>query len=174
MAVLELAILFERENIYEHKFYNSTAEVKLDESIRDNLMQAVVGLSEQAFNDEVKKFCIANYSILMITDKIGIPGEEEEEKPIRMYAIAENGINEKKVMSCMEDAMFQFLNRFSRYDIMQKDMKKFVEFSERFNKIFSEVIESDFIDEKAVENIENLRKMNSRLDKVRLSSNLDY
>ena len=69
MAVLELSILFDGVNIYEHKFYNSTSEVKIEDDVRDNLMQAVVGLSQQAFNDEVKKFCFGDYVVLMLSEK---------------------------------------------------------------------------------------------------------
>ncbi len=168
MAILELSILFDGKNIYEHKFYSSISSVKIDDSVRDNLMQAVVGLSEQAFNDQVKKFCIAEYAIMMKTDTISVPGEDDHEIPIRMYIIAENETtNEKKVLSLMETAMFQFLNRFSFFDIMNKDTTKFVEFSDRFNKIFKDVIEDSYISDDLIKNNKSLKMMENRLGDLR-------
>ena len=176
MAVLELSILFDGKTILEHQFYNSTSEVRLNEDIRSNLMHAVVGLSQNAFQDEVKKFHIAEYIIMMCTDEIEIPGKEQVEKmPIRMYVIAiSDSVNEKKVMKLMENAMFQFLNRFSYFDLIQDDPSKFFEFKERFNTIFHEVIEIIDHRDEEIKDAQKMRKMQNQLGNLRNHSNLGF
>ena len=77
------------------------------------------------------------------SDEIEEPVNPDKKIPIRMYVIADHVNGDKaKIQKLMKDAMFQFLNRYSRVDIIEKNRKLFVDFSPRFNKIFKGVVEA--------------------------------
>ncbi|UYP47420.1 hypothetical protein NEF87_003705 [Candidatus Lokiarchaeum ossiferum] len=100
-----------------------------------------MGLSENAFNDSIENFAVGEFQITMITHEIEKPGTEEL-LPIRMYSIAEKDTNKEKVKEVMNEALLQFLNRFSRFDIFQMNKELFKEFLDRFDKIFKGLIET--------------------------------
>ena len=149
MSILETTILFEGETLLNKKYYSKTSKKVLDKKNRDNLMNAILGLSSQAFDDEIKSFVVGDYSIAMIKQEIDDLITSGKKIPIRMYSIVENGYKQKELHVLMEDALFQFTNRFSRIDIFTKDQFNFVEFIDRFDKIFASFIEKE---DKSVEN----------------------
>ncbi len=149
MSILETTILFEGETLLNKKYYSTTSKKVLDKKNRNNLMNAILGLSSQAFDDEIKNFVVGDYSIAVIKHELDALNNPGEKIPIRMYSIVENGYKQKELHVLMEDALFQFTNRFSRIDIFTKDQSKFVEFTDRFDKIFASFIEKE---DKSVEN----------------------
>ncbi|MHA1583622.1 MAG: hypothetical protein ACTSWL_00075, partial [Promethearchaeota archaeon] len=48
--------------------------------------------------------------------------------------------NEKSVNKSMQEAIFQFLNRYSWNDIHELKLKKFSKFGKRMDKIFGDLI----------------------------------
>ena len=149
MSILETTILFEGETLLNKKYYSTTSKKVLDKKNRDNLMNAILGLSSQAFDDEIKNFVVGDYSIAITKQELEGLTNPEEKVPIRMYSIVENGYKQKELHALMENALFQFTNRFSRIDIFAKDQAKFVDFIDRFDKIFASFIEEE---EESVEN----------------------
>ena len=168
MAVLELYILVDGQNIVEHAFYNTGGEVKLKKEVRDNLMNAIVGLSANAFNDEIKNFSLGNYFIMVDSEEIEEPVNPDKKIPIRMYVISENINGDKlKIQKLMKDAMFQFLNRFSRVDILEKNRTLFVDFSPRFNKIFKDVVEASFANSLNLDKVRHVAKQEKRMQQMK-------
>ncbi|MCK5342387.1 MAG: hypothetical protein KAR20_03235 [Candidatus Heimdallarchaeota archaeon] len=166
MSILETTILFEGETLLNKKYYSTTSKKVLDKKNRDNLMNAILGLSSQAFDDEIKNFVVGDYSIAMIKRELEDLHDSGKKIPIRMYSIVENGYKQKELHVLMEDALFQFTNRFSRIDIFTKDQTKFVEFMDRFDKIFASFIEKE---DKSVEN--EVKEMNAARHYSKISSN---
>ena len=101
----------------------------------------MLGLSENAFNDSIENFAVGEFQLTMISQDIEEPGTENM-IPIRMYSIASKGDNKDKIKSAMIETLTQFLNRFSRFDIFQKNSELFKEFLDRFDKIFKGLIET--------------------------------
>jgi hypothetical protein len=143
VSILETTILFQGETLLNKKYYSKTSKKVLDKKNRDNLMNAILGLSSHAFDDEIKNFVVGDYSIAIIKRDLDALNNSGEKVPIRMYSIVENGYNQKELHVLMEDALFQFTNRFSRIDIFTKNQTKFVEFMDRFDKIFASFIEKE-------------------------------
>lgn len=100
-----------------------------------------MGLSANAFNDSIENFAVGDFQITLITQEIEQPGTETK-VPIRMYSIASKGTNKEKVKEVMNEALSQFLNRFSRFDIFQMNKELFKEFLDRFEKIFKGLVEN--------------------------------
>ncbi|MHA1584032.1 MAG: hypothetical protein ACTSVU_03010 [Promethearchaeota archaeon] len=170
MAILELYINFNNQNLVDHKFYSVSSKKVLDSKIRDNLLSAVVGLSQNAFNDEIQKFSVGNHEILIIKEDLENLENSDQKIPIRMYSIVEKGTNRKTVLNLMNDTMFQFLNRFSRIDIFSYNKTLFLEFNERLNHIFHQVIdreEWESLTEDDVKEAANSRRINESYQRAR-------
>ena len=139
VVILESSILFQGETLLEVLFYSERSTKFIEKSARNALLQAVVSLSENAFNDEIENFSVGDYSIIMISEKITDLSENGKVVPIYLYCISQNGTNKVKLKSLMHEAISQFLNRFSLFDIMRKNKEIFSEFIERFEKIFADL-----------------------------------
>ncbi len=139
MVILESSILFQGETLLEVLFYSERSAKFIEKSARDALLQAVVNLSEAAFNDEIENFSVGDYSITMITERIADFSEARKVVPIYLYCISQNGTNRVKLKSLMHEAISQFLNRFSLFDILHKKKEVFSDFIERFEKIFADL-----------------------------------
>src|SRR6056297_3659244 len=137
MTVLETAITFQGKTLVEREFYD--ADDVLDHNIRNSLLQAISGLADEAFGDEIQNFTLGEHSIILITREIEEPINPDNKQNLQMYAIVEKDTDEKTVKKCMEDAMNQFLNRFSVNYIFQKKTRKFRKFPKRLDKIFQDL-----------------------------------
>ncbi len=155
MGLLEVAIMFRDSVLSQQKFYLNDKDIVLDEDIRDQMLAAVVSLSTNAFGDEIQNFSINNFMILFSNSKFPSLEDPKQECTIRIYGIATKDTNLKALALTLEDALFQFVNRYSRIDIANKNMKKFQEFTDRFEKIFKDYIEV----EKKVDKLEESKKM---------------
>ena len=164
MGLLEVAIMFRNTVLSEKKFYLNDKDVVLDEEIRDQMLDAVVSLSTNAFGDEIQNFSINNFVILFANAQFPSLEDPEHECTIRMYGIATKDTNMKALSATMEDALFQFVNRYSRIDIANKNLDKFQEFTDRFEKIFKDYIivekeeEDIFEDQKKMRRQQNMRE----------------
>jgi hypothetical protein len=168
MVVLELYILVDGQNIVEHAFYNTSKEVKINKEVRDNLMNAIVSLSANAFNDEIKNFSLGDYFIIVDNNEIEEPINPDKKIPVQMYVIAENVNGDKlKIQKLMHEAMAQFLNRYSRVDILEKNKNLFVDFSPRFNKIFKNVVEASFASSLNLDKVRHTAKQEKRMQEMK-------
>ncbi|MHA1519801.1 MAG: hypothetical protein ACTSRK_06415 [Promethearchaeota archaeon] len=140
MGLLEVAIMFRDSVLSQKKFYLDVKDIVLDEEIRDQMLAAVVSLSTNAFGDEIQNFSVNNFMILFSNAKFPSLEDPERECTIRIYGIATKDTNLKALALTLEDALFQFVNRYSRIDIANKNMLKFQEFTDRFEKIFKDYI----------------------------------
>ena len=138
MAILETTISFQGDPLIERAFY-STDDV-LDKNIRNALLQAITGLAQEAFNDAIQSFTLGDYSIVLISHEISEPINPTNKVPLMMYCIVEKNTDEKAIKQCMQDAVTQFLNRYSLNDIFEKKTKKFKDFPDRLSKIFKDLI----------------------------------
>ncbi|QEE17941.1 hypothetical protein DSAG12_03779 [Promethearchaeum syntrophicum] len=152
MTILETAILFKGISLSETYFYSS--EDVLNQKDRNVLTEAVIALAKSAFDDKIQNFSIGEHKILIKLKDLKIlkaTDEENEQKdhlqliepqknpPLVIYCIVEKDTNQKQVNMCMDDAIIQFLNRFSVYDITTKDASKFKKFNKRLKIIFQEL-----------------------------------
>ena len=82
--------------------------------------------------------------------------DPEQECKIRIYGIATKDTTNLKLLSAaLNDALFQFVNRYSRIDIQNKNLDKFAEFKSRFEKIFRDFI----VKEKKEDILKTAKKM---------------
>ncbi|MHA1776398.1 MAG: hypothetical protein DRO88_08480 [Promethearchaeia archaeon] len=148
MAILELAILYQNNPLFEKQFY-STSNV-LDKKIRNSLLQTISGVINEAFGEEIQSFSLGKYTITVLTHPLGDPDNSPSNldkshnnsalKPLMMYCIVDQNSDDKIVLKTMKEAMLQFCNRFSVYDISQNKVKKFKKFDKRLDKIFGDLI----------------------------------
>ncbi len=144
MAILEVAILFNMETMLESQFYET--EDVLDRRIRNSLLQAISDLASEAFGEEMQSFSLGDYSIVFISHQLGALKAEDDientvqEEKITMYCIVNKNTDEKIVIKSMNDALFQFTNRYSMNDLYNRKLKKFRKFEKRLEKIFGDLI----------------------------------
>ena len=138
MAILETGILFDNEVLVETKYYDSGNMI--DKNIRNSLLQALTGFAKDAFQDEVQSFTIGDYKILNVGRDVQNPSDNSQHDRLVMFAIIEKNMDEKVVKSSLNEAVTQFLNRYSLNDIYKKQAKKFRDFPERLQKIFKDLI----------------------------------
>lgn len=146
MALLETAIFFQGENLIEQSYYLNKYDKIFDEKQKNSLFDAISSLASNAFGDNINSFSMGEHIVYLSTKTIEIPNKSDDSKlsiPIVMYCIAEKETNKKQLQERMEDALFQFINRFSYFDIINKDKEKFKDFSERFKKIFKGLIKTE-------------------------------
>ncbi len=139
MSVLETAVFFQGQTLLEKQFYAKKEQEMIPG--RTNLIKAITNMAENAFGDEIKNFSVGDHEILLKSCEIDPVDENSTAKmPIYMYAIAEKNINRKAVEESLDAALFQFTNRYSTHDILEKEKSKFQEFVGRFDKIFKGLI----------------------------------
>lgn len=144
MAILEASILFQSDSVLETQFYET--EDVLDRKIRNSLLQAITDLTSEAFGEEMQSFSLGEYSIVFISHKVGVSTDEDNsenitnEERIMMYCIVNKNTDEKIILKSMNDALFQFTNRFSMDDLYHRKLKKFKKFEKRLEKIFGDLI----------------------------------
>lgn len=144
MAILETAILYKDKPLSEVQFYSS--DEFLSHETRNGLLSAVVNLVTTAFDDEIQNFSIGGHTILVILkDLIGDDDDVEDEDkiidrkinpPLGIYCIIDKESNNKQIKKIMEEAITQFINRFSIYAIKNEKPKKFQKFNSRLEKLF--------------------------------------
>ncbi len=144
MAILEISISLQSEPLLEKQYYSTDGV--LDKEIRNSLLQAIYNLANEAFGEEVRSFSLGEYSIVLISHEIGLSLEEEIDqsisniKKITMHSIINKNSDENTIIKTMNEALFQFTNRFSVNDIFEKRIKKFKKFEKRIDKIFGDLI----------------------------------
>lgn len=158
MGLLEVAIIFDNTVLTEEKFYINAKDVVLDEEIRDQMLSAVVTLSTNAFGDEIQNFAVNNFMILFENSTFPSLEDPEKERTIRIYGIATKDTNMKGLSAALSDVLFQFVNRYSRIDITNKNLPKFEEFTQRFENILKDFIEL----EEEEDPLEEAKKMRLR------------
>ena len=144
MAILEVAIIFQSDSILESQYYET--EDVLDRNIRNSLLQAITDLTSEAFGEEMQSFSLGEYSIVFKSNKIGVSDDEDNPdnfsnaENIMMYCIVNKNTDEKIILKSMNDALFQFTNRYSMNDLYNRKLKKFKKFEKRLEKIFGDLI----------------------------------
>ena len=137
MTVLETSIIFKGESLVKRVFYDATDV--LDPNIRNSLIQAITGLADEAFDDSIESFTLGEHAIIMLTRELEEPANPGKQHPLQIYAIVEKDTDESTVKRCLNEALDQFLNRFSLNHIFQLKIKKFKKFPERLDNIFQDL-----------------------------------
>ena len=143
MAILETAIMLGDEYLIEKQFY-STEDV-LDKNIRHALLRTIPNLANVAFGESIQGFSIGDYAVVIVMHTIEIPSKDKnsqatEKKQLLMYTIVDKESDEDVIKKVMDKALFQFTNRFSWYDIIERKSKKFKKFTPRLTKIFGDLV----------------------------------
>ncbi len=145
MTILETAIIFKGETLCETQFY--TSEELLSKETRNYLLNAVLGLADAAFKDEIQNFSLGNHTILLsfryLDDYEKFDTETGKNDTMTaallLYCIVEKKNDEKLVRNAMNDALAQFIHRYSTFDIIHGDRAKFTKYSKRLEKIFKDL-----------------------------------
>lgn len=139
MAIYETGLLLDGRVLLEKKYYDSSNQ--LDTNLRAGLLSAVDGFAKEAFNTEFESFTLSSYTLVSVSNTIEEPlmNESDCKHVLMMWAIIEKDTNEKAVKLCMKEAIDQFLNRFSKNDILTKEKSHFEGFQKRFDKIFKDL-----------------------------------
>jgi len=139
LAIYEAGIQLDTKILVEKKWYDSKNQ--LDKELRAGLLSAVEGFAKEAFNTELESFSLSSYTVVAVSRQIKDPANKNAPPhKLIMFSIIDKITDEKVVKKCMDDAMDQFINRYSAFDILSKDKKFFSKFSKRFDKIFSDLI----------------------------------
>jgi len=140
-GLLEAAIFFQGENLIEEKYYLHTYDKVFDEDQKKTLIEAITNLASSAFGDSIQNFAMGEHVVFLTSNKVEVPSKESI--PIIMYCIAEKDTNKKLLTDSMTTGLYQFVNRYSFYDIMSKNLDKFKDFKTRFEKIFKGLIKKE-------------------------------
>ncbi|MHA1584240.1 MAG: hypothetical protein ACTSWL_03230 [Promethearchaeota archaeon] len=147
MVVLEIAIIYKEKSLLEHQFY--TTDNILDKKLRLNLLESINALAIERFNDHIQAFSIGKYHIFFLIKDLQALEKSDKEKnketqkdldSLMMYCIVDSISEENLIKEAMEQSLFQFVNRFSLYDIHSVNLKKFKKFSKRFKDIFGDLV----------------------------------
>lgn len=161
MAILEVGIVFKTTNLSTKKF---SPDVIFSPDIRKNLLNALFKGSFQkvSFGDHIlliqslplkltdeeeeekeeKLFSFIPPLEKKVADDLDTETQEKDdqiENTIQIYTIIEKNTNISSVQKNMNEVLLQFLNKYSIYDITQKNLKKFKGFSERFADVFQDL-----------------------------------
>jgi len=142
-GLLEAAIFFQGTNLIEEKYYLHDYDKVFDETQKKTLIEAITNLASSAFGDNIQNFAMGEHVVFLTSNKVEVPNKESETNeylPIIMYCIAEKDTNKKLLTESMKTGLYQFVNRYSFYDIMSKNLEKFNDFKARFEKIFKGLI----------------------------------
>lgn len=152
MTILETAILFKGNILCETHFYSS--DDILNQEDRIALTNAIINLAKSAFKDKIQNYSLGNHKILIKLKDLKILKVNDEDEqdndniyfleqiknnPLVIYCIVERNTSEKQVNICMDEAITQFLNQFSIYDITSKNTRKFRKFNNRLRTILQEL-----------------------------------
>ncbi|MHA1617711.1 MAG: hypothetical protein ACTSVZ_00400 [Promethearchaeota archaeon] len=139
MSVLETAILFDGSILVEKQFSFQRAQTMIKK--RADLIKAITSMAETAFEDEIRKFSVGDYDIVFISKEVENFDDPDKPRHIYMYSISNKKKTDKKTLIAkMNDALFQFTNRFSTLDILAKNTSMFIPFSSRFDNLFKGLI----------------------------------
>lgn len=145
-GLLEAAIFFQGVNLIEEKYYLHDYDRVFDEDQKKTLIEAITNLASSAFGDSIQNFAMGEHVVFLTSDKVEVPSKESdtnESIPIVMYCIAEKDTNKKSLTDSMKTGLYQFVNRFSYFDITSKNIEKFKDFVPRFEKIFKGLIKTE-------------------------------
>ncbi|MHA1519137.1 MAG: hypothetical protein ACTSRK_03040 [Promethearchaeota archaeon] len=138
MGILVSGILFKGEILVEKKFYPDEGFIAAN--ALGDLFSGIFQFVDTAFNDNLHKFSIGDYAVLMIAKKMSQSvNSDENEPPVLIFSIIEKDTNENPVLSTMEVALDQFFNRYSNFDIRSLKKRKMSKFSSRLEEIFSDL-----------------------------------
>ena len=145
-GLLEAAIFFQGTNLIEEKYYLHDYDEVFDETQKKSLIEAITNLGSSLFSDQISNFAMGEHVVFLTSSKIEVPSKESdtnESIPIIMYCIAEKDTNKKLLTESMSTGLFQFVNRYSYFDIISKNLDKFKDFKTRLEKIFKGLIKSE-------------------------------
>ena len=140
-GLLEAAIFFQGTNLIEDSYYIHDYDKVFDESQKKTLIEAITNLGTSAFGDSIQNFAMGGHVVFLTSNKVEVPNEESI--PIIMYCIAEKDTNKKLLTESMSTGLFQFVNRYSYFDISSKNIDKFKDFKTRLAKIFKGLIKTE-------------------------------
>ena len=145
-GLLEAAIFFQGTNLIEEKYYLHDYDMVFDEEQKKTLIEAITIFGSSAFSDQISNFAMGEHVVFLTSDKIEVPNKKDDTKltfPIILYCIAEKDTNKKLLTESMKTGLFQFVNRYSFYDITSKNIEKFKDFKTRFEKLFKGLIKTE-------------------------------
>lgn len=138
MGILISGIIFRGHILVEKKFYPS--DDFISEEMLGDLFNGVFQFADQAFHENLNKFSIGNYTVLILARKLSQSvTPDEEEPPVLIFSIVEKDTSEKTVLNSMNSALDQFFNRYSNFDIRSLKIKKMKKFAGRLEEIFSDL-----------------------------------
>lgn len=138
MGILVSGIIYQGKILVEKKFYPE--EGFISEEMLGDLFNGIFQFVNQTFQDDLNKFAIGDYPILLVARKLTPTGESAvNEPPLLIFSIIEKDTNEKAVINAMNAALDQFLNRYSNFDIKSLKIKKFAKFEKRLEETFSDL-----------------------------------
>ncbi|TFH26475.1 MAG: hypothetical protein E4G98_07035 [Promethearchaeota archaeon] len=138
MGILVSGIIYKGEILAEKKFYPEDGFIT--ENVLGDLFQGIFQFVDITFHDDLHKFSIGNYSVLIIAKHMSQSADPDEEKhPVLIFSIIEKDTGEKPVLNAMEKALDQFFNRYSNFDIRSLNKQKMAKFSSRLEDIFSDL-----------------------------------
>ncbi|WP_457557880.1 hypothetical protein [Candidatus Harpocratesius sp.] len=138
MGILVTGIIFKGTILVDKKFYPE--EGFISEEMLGDLFNGIFNFVNQTFHDDLNKFSIGNFPILLISRNLPSTGKESsEEPPILIFCIIEKDTNEKPIIDAMNSTLDQFFNRYSNFDIKTQKVEKFKKFAKRMEETFSDL-----------------------------------
>ncbi len=137
MPLLEVFVYYDKQVIYDRPFFSDYSQKVLDDSTRETLIDAITIFAANAFEDQLQSFATDSHQIQMHKQELRFPSDsfEGKDKEIYIYAISDNGTNKKAIAKAITEILFKFVNRFTLFDIINKNTDQFFEFNPRVDEM---------------------------------------
>lgn len=131
MAVLEIAILIDGEILFIQKFAE-TEDITFNES-RNAIINTIFSITEELFDSNLNNFSIGKYRILLSSQKL-----LDKDQSLLIYCIVERDSDNDdaniEIQQIMENILDQFINKYSVFNIINFNIKKFKKFEDRIRR----------------------------------------
>ena len=135
IAILEVIISHLSEVLISRRYYDSTI---IDEDrYKEGLIHGIESLAEN-LEDEIQKFTLGTYTIVLLTQNIPFADISEKKSQIHIYCIVNENTEIELLRKLMKNTLSIFTNRFTSFDIINHNRKKFATFDKRIDLIFGD------------------------------------
>jgi len=134
---LEVIISHQSEVLISKRYYDSS--IIDEERYKEGLIHGIESLAKN-LRDEMQSFTLGKYTIVLISQNFPFPDKSVKESQIQIYCIVNEDTEMELLRKVMKITLFNFTNRFTSFDIINRNKSKFVSFNERIDHLFGDLI----------------------------------
>lgn len=137
IAILEVIISHQSEVLISRRYYDTS--IIDEERYKEGLIHGIESLAEN-LEDEIQKFTLGEYTIVSLSQNISFTDISEKKYQIHIYCIVNENTEIEFLRKLMKNTLSSFANRFTSFDIINHNKKKFAEFDKRIDHLFGDLI----------------------------------